>query len=291
MNGDMDMLGKIQDLERRGYRITYGGVGDTGRADGKTIIQNLKVENYGKDIEIWRLTQENEMLKAIQEKRIEVARELEGGATASAKLWEAGCGVHGFPSWTHSEYGCIDCMREKLFEAEQKHTADYNELLTLSAKREEEMGHLKSDVREEIELLKNDVKWANNLLDKVTEYSHGWEKKYDDLEARYNAIEHLYKTYRNTAHSLYGELNGIAGIIKFTRENIAIAHTAEEWSKNLPDGYTYIEESVPFTEEDFNKIEKKLGLGSLSIPEQEHTGLVESVEQYIKDLEHLEEGV
>jgi tetrahydromethanopterin S-methyltransferase subunit G len=27
-------------------------------------------------------------------------------------MWEGGCPVHGFPSWIHRDYGCVDCLQE-----------------------------------------------------------------------------------------------------------------------------------------------------------------------------------
>ena len=139
-----------------------------------------------------------------------------------------------------------------------------------------------------IQLLQSD----NHALDEsdtlYREKAAWWKGEAEKLES-------LYRRYRKTAHNLYGELNVIARAVKFARENIAIAHTAEEWQEHLPEGYTYIEESAPFTKEDWDKV-VEMAKTALVISDEEPIdmddveGSIEAaVQHYIDELNDAEE--
>jgi chromosome segregation ATPase len=129
-----------------------------------------------------------------------------------------------------------------------------------------------------IEGQKEQIREKDELLAGYRHENQYWGMAVEERDQKYAGLETLYEKYRKTAHDLYGELNVIAGAVKFARENIQMAHTAEEWRDHFPDGFTWIEESAPFAEEDYDKMTEM-------VVEREKALVLEKAEERLRELD------
>ena len=119
-------------------------------------------------------------------------------------------------------------------------------------KQSANLDNIIEDQTKTIEHLQTDNHYLNEIAGGYKNERDIMNEGYKNQKKEIDNLTTLYARYRTTAHRLYASLNEIAGEIKFERERIQMAHTPEEWAVHLPDGLTWIEESAPFTEEDWN---------------------------------------